>query len=134
MQGKRGRKSVAETELRIVGGTDNRISPPTWMPDSSARLSRQIISVTPPGHFVPSDAELLASYCAASVLARNALQAGDIAAWEKGTRMLAILATKLRLAPQSRLKAEAVHRNTAGFLPSAYDQYVAARTQDADAE
>jgi hypothetical protein len=66
-------------------------------------------------HFVPSDLPLLISFVQATLLSRKAIAkaAGDkdaLATWEKATRMQATLATRLRLAPQSRTDPKTLAR------------------------
>jgi hypothetical protein len=70
---KRGRRSKSEDEIltsgRMPGGS---ITPPASLGEAEAKLFREIVGLCPPSHFVQSDAPLLASYAAATVLARRA--------------------------------------------------------------
>jgi hypothetical protein len=103
-----------------------RLSPPADLPADEAALFREIISNTAPDHFVPSDLPLLISYVQSTRLSRRAAvalhkDASLITVWEKATRMQATLATRLRLAPQSRVDPKTLARRTADVRPSAYD-------------
>jgi hypothetical protein len=79
-----------------------------------------------PEHFVASDRPLLVSYVQATLLSRSAAAAvaegaTGMQVWERATRMQATLATRLRLAPQSRADPKTVARQQAGYRPSPYD-------------
>jgi P27 family predicted phage terminase small subunit len=118
----RGKKSAASLAV-ISGSQPGRLRPPTHLSDEAARLFRLLVTACDPDHFVASDAPLLCSYCEATALARQAAEAleeegpvvgGRVNPWlavrEKATREQVALSMRLRLAPQSRLKAEAVGR------------------------
>jgi hypothetical protein len=67
-------------------------------------------------HFVKSDMPLLISYVQSTLLSRSAIKkaATDkaaLAVWDRATKMQATLATRLRLAPQSRIDPKTVGRN-----------------------
>jgi hypothetical protein len=67
-----------------------------------------LVSTHEPEHFQEGDATLMQQYCEASALAAKAaagLQAGDdtrLKIWERSTAIMASLALRLRLGPQSR--------------------------------
>jgi hypothetical protein len=74
-------------------------------------LFRKLIADCAPDHFVPSDRPLLVSYVQATLLARRAAKsmttdASFAAAFEKAVKIQAMLATRLRLAPQSTRRSE----------------------------
>lgn len=124
---KRGRKSSAEIAVRPgANPASSRLRPPADLGKNEARLFREIVASCSPSHFVHSDAPLLAAYCTAVCISRDAARelatdAAAIVAWEKSTRMQATLATRLRLAPQSRADPKTVARRQSEWRPSAYD-------------
>ena len=75
-------------------------------------------------HLVQADAPLLASYAQAVLLSRRAgRDPGSIDAWERITRVMTNLATKLRLTPQARTDPKTVGRqqNTASYYDRTND-------------
>jgi hypothetical protein len=71
-------------------------------------LFSSLISNTEPEHFRPTDAPLLTAYVRAILLAEHAVKRAiddpaSLVIWEKSTRLLNLLAARLRLCPQSRL-------------------------------
>jgi hypothetical protein len=71
-------------------------------------LFLEVFDACSPGHFVTSDVPLLVTFVQTTLIARNAATsaANDLhalAVWEKAVRLQAMLATRLRLSPQSRL-------------------------------
>src|SRR5262245_14199883 len=108
---KRGRPSSASL-VAFPGVTDTsaRLTPPSFLTNAEQSLFSEIVNGTDARHFVASDLPLLASYVKASLLARDAPDLSDeaFAAWEKAVRVQAMLATKLRLSPQTRLDPETV--------------------------
>jgi hypothetical protein len=123
---KRGRPSVGDLTSTRSAFVMPTLQPPADLSATEAQVFREIAASVPATHFRQSDAPLLAAYATAIVVSRRSAKslehdASFITVWEKSTRLVATLATKLRLAPQSRLDAKAVSRQGAGFQPSAYD-------------
>jgi phage terminase small subunit len=115
----RGRVSRASLLKFPVDVEQTRLEPPSWLSPDEKRVFADIVAACRAKHFTPADEPLLVSYVQATVLARASIKKarkdrGALACWEKATRMQAVLATKLRLAPQSRLDQKAVARG----LPS----------------
>jgi hypothetical protein len=111
----RGRKSAAELAIPNVSGEPPRLDPPPSLTDAERSLFVEIVEACSPKHFVPSDLPLLLSFIQSTLLSRQAIQnaakdAGALATWEKATRMQATLATRLRLAPQSRMDPKTLAR------------------------
>jgi hypothetical protein len=109
------RKSANELATPSVTGEPPRLDPPSSLTDDEQSLFVQITQACSPRHFVPSDLPLLVSYVQATLLSRQAIKnAGKdtvaLATWEKATRMQATLATRLRLAPQSRMDPKTLAR------------------------
>lgn len=122
------RKSSAALSVIPITSAHKRISPPTDLSPPEANLFRAIINQVAPNHFTESDAPLLISYVQSTLLSRRAAKAlasGDASAlpvWDRTTRMQATLATRLRLAPQSRSDPKSVARKLAAHRRSVYDQ------------
>ena len=108
----RGRKSAAAlVAFPAVDGLSLRLKPPPHMNDAERILFDELVGACDPRHFVTSDLPLLASFVAASLIAREAAKDPEkIATWEKAVRLQATLATKLRLAPSTRLDPKTVAR------------------------
>lgn len=124
----RGRKSKSAIEsLTSPDAIPRMIKPPAHLSEAESKLFREIISMVPASHFLPSDVPLLASYCSATILSRKALRmierdAAFVPIWERSVRVQASLATRLRLSPQSRLDPKTLGRAARNSLaPSAYD-------------
>jgi hypothetical protein len=112
----RGRKSLANVTTLRVDGLPSRLEPPSYLNAPERRLFAELVAATNAKHFTSSDAPLLVSYVQATLLARRAIKKAGrdmraLATWEKASRMQAMIATKLRLAPQSRIGRKAVTRH-----------------------
>jgi len=103
-----------------------RLQPPAGLPDEVEAVFRLIVSACDPAHFAPAESPLLVEYC--YVLARCAraeaairiegeviqTPRGDVRAnpWlsivKDARHQVGILATKLRLAPNSRVESKQV--------------------------
>lgn len=67
------------------------------------------------GHLRPADAALLAALAQAIILSRRlARDPAKVAEWEKAVRTQAMLSTKLRMTPQSRVDARGAGRQQQG--------------------
>ena len=115
----RGRVSAAALSV-VQGSRRQDIEPPKYLSREEADLFREIVASVKPGHFVPSDKPLLTAYIQAAWASQeNArkMVTGDLQsmkAFESATRVMATLATRLRLAPQSRIQARAAGRGMRG--------------------
>jgi hypothetical protein len=94
-----------------VNGDPPRLDPPPSLTDPERALFAEIVESCSPKHFVPSDVPILVSFIQSTLLSRQAIKraatdSSALAVWEKSTRMQATLATRLRLAPQSRFDAK----------------------------
>ena len=125
---KRGRQSSAALSVIPIERGRQRLQPPQDLSATEAALFRSIVTQCAPDHFAESDAPLLTSFVQSTILSRKAAKAltsGDASAlpvWDRATRMQATLATRLRLAPQSRADPKTVARRLAGHRPSVYDE------------
>src|SRR5262245_12968525 len=125
MRLKPGRRSAADLAASPLPAAASRLRPPDHLGSEEAKIFRTIVAESGPRHFVATDVHLLAAYCEAIVISRWAAAAlrkdqGAAAVWERTVRVLATLATRLRLAPQARTDPKTVGRNTPAMV-SAYD-------------
>ena len=106
----RGRKSGNVVALGVTASSP-RLTPPTTLSKAEKALFDELVRSSDPQHFVPSDKPLLVSFVQATLLARSLASTAAkpskpdptvIGSWEKVTRVMAMLATRLRLAPQAR--------------------------------
>ncbi len=116
----RGRSPANLSGINVKGDPP-RLDPPPDLADDERSLFLEIVGTCSPKHFVPSDLPLLISFVQATLLSRQAVsKAADdpkaLALWEKATRMQATLATRLRLAPQSRFDGKATARRQPPYL------------------
>jgi hypothetical protein len=111
----RGRKSAANLVTLNVNGTSPKLVAPAYLRDDERTLFVELIGACSPNHFVESDMPLLVSYIQSTLLSRSAAAGladdpSKIIIWEKATRMQAMLATRLRLAPQARTDPKTIGR------------------------
>lgn len=99
-----------------VDGRADRLQPPRYLNKIEKAVFVEL-AVTG-GHFVPTDAALLASLAQATVMARKAARdPAKLSMWERAVRVQAMLSTKLRLTPQARSDPKTVGRQQQrGFL------------------
>ena len=97
----RGRKSAELLTFPSIDDVRPRITPPLSLTKSERSLFVELAADAP--HLVPADAPLLGAYCQAILLARRTgRDPARVDVWERITRVMTTLATKLRLTPQSR--------------------------------
>jgi hypothetical protein len=71
----------------------------------------ELIAACGPRHFVESDLPLLVSFIQATAMSRGAAHdPKQVAVWAQATKIQALLATRLRLAPQSRADPKTLAR------------------------
>lgn len=114
----RGR--VSEAALNVVPLTKNRIEPPADLNKDEQNAFRALVATVAPEHFTNTDIPLVVAYVQATIHSRRASIAIEddfcrdtLALWDRSTKMMATLATRLRLAPQSRYDAKTAHRRAA---------------------
>jgi hypothetical protein len=87
------------------------LEPPAYLNNAERELFKELIASISTRAFVPSDITLLVSFVQATLLCRKtAGNPEQIAVWAQAVKMQAVLATKLRLAPQSRLDRKVAGR------------------------
>ncbi len=118
----RGRKSAAElsTPLKVISLDHQRLKPPPYLSDAAKKVFSEVVGASDPRAFRKAELPLLCAFCEAVCLNRyygRALaeeSAEDFIvshrAWVESTKLIATLATRLRLTPHSRLDARGAGR------------------------
>lgn len=132
MATKRGRQSAGD--LSVVRLSSARMPAPDWLNESESIEWRGIVDSLPADYFRPADGPLLAAYCVAAALHKDAraeiTRDGTSVEDDRGRRQMnpavtvlqyqagtmAQLSVKLRLAPSSRY-TEKTAATKAGSLP-----------------
>jgi hypothetical protein len=116
-----GRKS-ADTAALLTDDSPPPLDPPKYLNAAERELFKELIASISTRAFVPSDMPLLVSFVQATLLSRKT--AGDpeqIGTWKEAVKVQAVLATKLRLAPQSRLDRKVAGRIQARVAPDPWE-------------
>ena len=127
---KRGRASSNELAVIPLPTAARRLDPPSHLTQDEASLFREVVASCPPTQFVASDLPTVVAYIQAILTARRSMRGLTgrklnpmiIQLWDRAVKQQAMLATKLRLAPQSRVDPKVLGRRAANHRPSAYDQ------------
>lgn len=113
----RGRKSAEELSLVVIDTQHRRLKPPDFLTAKEREIFTSIVDGCDPKAFRRAELPLLAAYVQALSLSRwyalKVNETGDGEAfkrWESATRMAVSLATKLRLAPSTRLDKKTAER------------------------
>jgi hypothetical protein len=137
-----GRKSVESLSV-VVSLPGQRLEPPESLTDGQKATWRAVVATKPPEWFAPDSAPVLVAYCKAveshghlsrqveKYEARKKLNGPALrsysyalAAQEKQTKLIAMLATKMRLVQQSRYttqSAATADRKTANAEKKPWD-------------
>ena len=108
----RGRKSADNLVTFPVIENQSRLELPRGLTKREREVFVKLAAQA--GHLKPCDAPLLASLAQSIILSRRlARDPARISEWEKTIRAQAMLATKLRLTPQSRTDSRAAGRHEA---------------------
>ena len=120
--GRRGPKSTAEasTPLRVISVDHRRLQPPPYLSDAARKVFSEVVGACDPRAFRKAELPLLCAFCEAVCLNRyygRALAEESTEdfivshrAWVESTKLIATLATRLRLTPHSRLDARGAGR------------------------
>jgi len=127
------RRSAAD--MAVIAAAPNArlpIAPPPNLSEPEREIFRTVVGALRPDHFRPSDGPLLAAYCAAHLLEREAFAAltaegslrnGKESPWLRvhttQSKLLSMLSTKLRLAPSSRFNNRHAARTAAAVADNA---------------
>lgn len=109
------RKSVASIVGVVVNGDPQRLAPPKTLSDDERRVFVELVGACNPRHFVASDLPLLVAFVQAIALSQQSIEAARsndnaLTRWERSTRLMATLATRLRLSVQSRVDPKTLGR------------------------
>jgi hypothetical protein len=123
----RGRKSAADLAAPPPVEELKRLEPPEHLNDDEKTIFAELVEACAPQHFAKSDLPLLAAYAQSILLSREAAkEAGSapsaMALWEKAVKVMATLATRLRLSPQSRADPKTVARHMPSHLPRPWEK------------
>jgi hypothetical protein len=122
----RGRISAAELATINVDSRPPRLDPPADLSDDERSLFTELVADCAPEHFVASDRPLLTSYVQATLMSRRAAvgminDPDQITTFEKAVKLQAVLATRLRLAPQARTDPKTVARHAPSLGPKPWE-------------
>ena len=107
----RGRKSADNLAALNATGKSPRLAAPASLTSDERKLFGELNGACDASHFRASDLPLLISYIQATLIAQASARDPDqIARWEKAVKLQAVLATRLRLSPQSRADPKTVAR------------------------
>jgi hypothetical protein len=111
------------------------VEPPPDLSVAARSVWVELVSAHDSDHFHDGDATLMAQYCEAASLAQKAakgLQDGDSAQlklWERATSIMASLALRLRLGPQSRRERAKAPKATGSWMDEFADAQERLRQQ-----
>jgi len=106
-----GRRSAEAAAVLRLAPTRRRprLIPPAPLTKAEQAIFDLVASENP--HLAATDTPLLASYAQAVVKTMKLARKGDaVGDWEKSARVMAMLATKLRVSPQSSTDPQAIGR------------------------
>jgi hypothetical protein len=107
----RGRKSAEILSVPNAAGRPSRLDPPDYLSKPAKTVFNDIVMSVDAEHFRECDVPLIASLAHATLMARTmAKNPTKIDQWEKAVRTQAMLSTRLRLTPQSRIDPKTVGR------------------------
>ena len=117
----------------------SRVLPPADLTKEEREAFVKLVGSVHPNHFQQHDVPLIVAYVQSMLHSRKSSAdlsskfagPGTLAMWDRSTKMMATLATRLRLAPQSRFDAKTAHRNAAKTPPAGPKPWH--RRSDADA-
>lgn len=130
------RRSAADLSVIPVQFSPRRLQPPSDLSANERRIFNEVVNSMPPDYFIKSDALMLCAFVQAAWLSRSlgkrVLREQHLAsAWERATRTMALLATRLRLTPRSRTDLKMVSRKIRNHQPG-IDDAIAASGVDLD--
>jgi hypothetical protein len=106
----RGRKS-AEALAINVSGEPPRLTPPAGLNPKERAAFVELVNAADPRHFRRSDAPMIVALVQATIKARElGRDPAKTQDWERASRVMMALATKLRLTPQCRTRPESIAR------------------------
>jgi hypothetical protein len=120
-----------DSNLTVIDTQRQRLKPPETLTEREAQIFRDIVDSSDPKHFRKAELPLLCAYVTAVNLSQwhaLKLNEGDTnhhRPWLETTKLLALLASRLRLAPSTRLDKKSVERHGEhdNTKPPLWDQY-----------
>lgn len=105
--------------------TRSRVQPPSDLSKEEKEGFRTLIESVNHNHFAQQDVPLIVAYVQSMIHSRRAsadlsgkfASRDTLAQWQAATKMMATLATRLRIAPQSRYDAKTAERNARYATP-----------------
>ena len=127
----RGRQSAASLEVNGIADVRPSLRPPHHLTAKEARLFHEVVGNAPSGQFSASDVYLLSTFVRVTLICDDAAKAlakandknrpTRMKIMDQAVKAQALLAIKLRLAPQSRIGPRTAGRRHDAHRPSAYD-------------
>ena len=124
------RKTAEEHNLNVINFEHRRLTPPEHLTPREAQIFRDIVDTCDPKHFRKAELPLLCSYVTAVNLSQwhaKKLNEGDPThhrPWLDTTKLVALLACRLRVAPSTRLDKKSVERyGEHGVFPEPWNKY-----------
>ena len=127
----RGRVSNVNVEVNGIASAGPNLRPPANLTAKEAKLFHEVVANAPSGQFSASDVYLLSSFVRVTLVCDDAAKAlakandknrpTRMKIMDQAVKAQALLASKLRLAPQSRISPRTVGRAHDGHRPSAYE-------------
>jgi hypothetical protein len=117
----RGRQSAANLTTLPFNRALPRIDPPANLNKAEAKLFVEIVSACAPKHFIPSDAHLLATYVRWMLIGEKSFKKNALETFETASRMMNMLAQRLRLAPSSRMNQRQTSRGIPPIGPGPWE-------------
>jgi hypothetical protein len=127
----RGKQSAASLDVNGIADAGPNLRPPHHLTAKEAQLFHEVVANAPSGHFSPSDVYLLSTFVRVTLICDDAAKALAKATdknrptrmkiMDQAVKAQALLASKLRLAPQSRIGPRTAGRTHDAHRPSAYD-------------
>jgi hypothetical protein len=114
-----GRKSAAASVIKLTStGSRSRLTAPEFLSSDDRELFVALASDNP--HLTRTDAPLLAIYVQAMGRCARLGQRGKVDDWTKAMRAVGMLATKLRLTPQSTSDPQTLGRRRKDAASASY--------------
>jgi phage terminase small subunit len=132
----RGRKSAELLSLGVIDTQRLRLKAPDFLNEREAEIFRSIVDSCAPDHFRKSELPLLGSYCTAVNLSRwhahelNEGHQDHHRQWLECTKLVDLLASRLRLAPSTLLDKGRVEREVTGDVPRPWDRQIPTTEED----
>lgn len=115
-----GRRSAAAASVvqPATNGPRPRLIPPSSLTKAERAIFTSIAATA--RHLTETDTVLLAAYATAVAKTARLGKGKDTADWERSARVMAMLATKLRLTPQATASPQTIARQRKNALPPSY--------------